>query len=262
MMEKDDVGFVPTMGALHEGHRSLVRTAATECETVVASIFVNPTQFNDPRDLDAYPRTLEADLGVLEASGCHVVFLPSAEEMYGYGSARVMAGSVAALWEGEHRPGHFDGVATIVAKLFGAVGPCTAFFGLKDLQQCAVVRDMVASLLLPVGLRLVPTVREPSGLAMSSRNVRLTEDGRAKAACMYQTLLSSVRRIQDGEQAGSVLAQGSESLRAQGFEVEYLAMVDPVTMEPRKTADPTSHIIVAAKIEGIRLIDNLPVSAS
>lgn len=261
-MEKDDVGFVPTMGALHEGHLTLVRTAATECETVVVSIFVNPTQFNDPSDLDAYPRTLDADLGALKASGCNVVFLPSVEEMYGHGSARVMAGSVAARWEGEHRPGHFDGVATVVAKLFGAVGPCTAYFGLKDLQQCAVVRDMATSLLLPVGLRLVPTVREPSGLAMSSRNVRLSEDGRSKAAGMFRTLLSSVRKIQIGEPVGSVLVQGSESLRALGFEVEYLAMVDPVTMEPRETADPTSHVIVAAKIEGVRLIDNLPVSAS
>lgn len=247
------------MGALHEGHLSLVRSAVAECETVVASIFVNPTQFNDPKDLASYPRTLDADLEALASTGCKIVFLPTVEEIYGHGTAKVVAGEVASRWEGEQRPGHFDGVATVVAKLFGAVGPCMAYFGLKDLQQCAVVRDMVASLVLPIGLRLVPTVREASGLAMSSRNQRLSQEGRQHASCIYATLQESARSLETGHSIEDALSRGKMSLESQGILVEYFALVDPITMEPQATPGSRSHLIFAGVFEGVRLIDNLPV---
>lgn len=247
------------MGALHEGHAVLVRTAAAECKTTVASVFVNPTQFNDPADLAAYPRTLDADLGLLQACGCDVAFVPSVEEVYGDGTTTVRAGKVAERWEGEHRPGHFDGVATVVAKLFGAVGPCIAYFGTKDLQQCSVIRDMVASLLLPVGIRLVPTVREPSGLAMSSRNSRLSAAGRSIAPCIYRVLSACAESLCAGESVEEALDTARSTISQEGVSVQYLALVDPLTMEPQDAPQADSHLVFAGFVEGIRLIDNVPV---
>lgn len=248
------VGFVPTMGALHAGHAALLAAARRECETVAASVFVNPAQFGPGEDFATYPRDEAGDLAFLAAEGCDVAFLPTAEELY-QGGTRVQAGRSAQGWEGASRPGHFDGVATVVAKLFGAVGPCRAYFGLKDLQQCAVVSELVSDLLLPVALRFVETVREPSGLAMSSRNRRFTPEEREGASWLHRCL----RQCAHGEATAD---QSRATLASLGFDVDYLALVDPRTMKETDIAAPDSRWIAAARYRGVRLIDNVGAHTS
>ncbi|MHC4451808.1 MAG: pantoate--beta-alanine ligase [Planctomycetota bacterium] len=244
------IGFVPTLGALHEGHAALVRLAREECRTVVASIFVNPTQFNDPADLEKYPRTPEADAELLESAGCDLLFAPGA--MYRPDSTTTIdVGPLADLYEGACRPGHFNGVCLIVAKLFHAVTPDRAYFGRKDAQQLAVIRRMVVDLDFGLELVGVDTVRAASGLALSSRNARLSESGRERAAGIAQGLFRARDAFAQGERDPARLA---ETARSPGIDYEYCDCVDPVDFGPPRTG---FLLVAAARVENVRLIDNL-----
>ncbi len=254
------VGFVPTMGALHEGHLSLIRAAREASDVVVVSIFVNPTQFNDPGDLAAYPRTEEADVALAESVGAGIVFAPEPGELYphGYATTVTVTGPVTESLEGAKRGrGHFDGVATVVAKLLIAVAPDAAWFGAKDAQQVVVVKRVVADLGLPVRIEVGPTVREADGLALSSRNVRLTADDRIRALALSRAL----RAVQSGVDAGASAAEAREAglaeLAAVGIEPEYLALADPETLEPVDVVDRPTLALVAAHVGPVRLIDNV-----
>ncbi|MCU0448529.1 MAG: pantoate--beta-alanine ligase [Bernardetiaceae bacterium] len=255
------IGLVPTMGALHAGHLALVAQARTECSLVVASIFVNPTQFNNPDDLKHYPRTLEADLALLEAAGCHVVFAPTEAEMYACPPVlRLSFGELEQRLEGAHRPGHFNGVGLVVSKLFHQVQPQVAYFGQKDLQQCLVVQQLVQDLAFPLQLRRCPTVREADGLAMSSRNRRLGEAERQVAPRLHQSLQRVVQSAQQGAPVAQALAQARAWLEQSGaFSVEYLEVADTEQLRPvtQLTAGQTYAVLVAAQLGPVRLIDNL-----
>ncbi|WP_266094974.1 pantoate--beta-alanine ligase [Microlunatus elymi] len=258
------IALVPTMGALHEGHLSLIRSAAASADEVVVSIFVNPAQFNDPADLLQYPRDVHRDIELASAAGASLIFVPDPDEVYPVGfSTSVHIGGVAALWEGVARgPSHFDGVALVVTKLFGMVGPDVAWFGQKDAQQVAVVRRLVADLNLPVEIRTGPTVREPDGLAMSSRNVRLSSADRDRAAVLHRALDFVKHGIMIRENdSDTAIAAGTDLLRTAGIEAEYLAVVDPDTFEPRpRLDDRPALVIIAARVGPVRLIDNEPVA--
>ncbi|HVT41810.1 MAG TPA: pantoate--beta-alanine ligase, partial [Acidimicrobiales bacterium] len=212
------VGLVPTMGALHEGHRSLMVRARAECDTVAVSIFVNPLQFGDPEDIAHYPRTLDADLAVCEEVGVDVVFVPTVPEMYpswpAPPSTTVSVRGVSERWEGASRPGHFDGVATVVAKLLAIAGPCRAYFGLKDFQQLAVVRTMARELGLPTDVVGCPIVREDGGLALSSRNVRLSADERRAATVLARALAAGRTAVAGGERSGAALTEAMRGVVA------------------------------------------------
>ena len=258
------LGFVPTMGALHPGHGSLVEQARLRCDTVAVSIFVNPIQFGDAGDLERYPRPLVADLELLEAEGCDLVFTPEVTEIYPHFPAplatTVAAGGVAKGYEGADRPGHFDGMATVVALLFDLTGPSTAFFGEKDFQQLCVVRQMVEDLAMPIEVVGCPTVREADGLAMSSRNAHLSPAGRASALVLHRALAAGRRSAGCGEPVERVAAQMATQITAEpGVELSYAAVVDPRTMAmPVEPApDQELRLLVAAVVEGVRLIDNL-----
>lgn len=254
------VGFVPTMGALHEGHLSLIRQAAAENDLVVVSIFVNPTQFNDPADLAKYPRDLQRDVDLAGSAGAALVYAPEAPTIYPPGFATsIHVSGVTELWEGESRPGHFDGVATVVSILLNQVRPDRAYFGEKDFQQLAMVTRLHRDLHLPGAIVPVPTVREPDGLAMSSRNVRLGREGRAVAPAIHEALLAMQAAVSEGERspmrliiAGAVLLK-----RYPQIDLDYLQIVDPQTLEPLDMVTPGARAIVAASIDGVRLIDNL-----
>ena len=257
------VGFVPTMGNLHAGHMSLVRQAAAQCDFVVASIFVNPLQFNDKDDLSRYPRTFEQDKALLEAHGCHVVFAPDVDEMYPSGQETQTTVSVPDVSEGlcgGARPGHFDGVATVVTKLFNMVQADKAFFGEKDFQQLAVIRKMVADLCIPVDVVGVPTERSDSGLALSSRNGYLNEEELQTATGLYQTLQEVAEAIRQGNSIAPTLESGRERLAQRGFRVDYLELCNAVSLKPA-TPDDTNLVVLGAGFLGpARLIDNLPFS--
>ena len=259
----DEVALVPTMGALHQGHLDLVTASRRVADRVIATIFVNPSQFNDTADLAAYPRTEEADLAKLEAVGCDAVWVPTAEQIYPEGFATtVSVTGVSERWEGAHRPGHFEGVATVVAKLFIAAMPDAAVFGEKDWQQLAVIKQMTLDLGLPVRVHGYPTVRENDGLAMSSRNVRLGPEERRFALALPQALEQAAHRIAAGEPVGQVLADAKQALVDAGFlKIDYFALVDAVTLEPLDEAGGPMRLIAAATIGTTRLIDNLPVEA-
>jgi pantoate--beta-alanine ligase len=262
------VGLVPTMGALHRGHESLIEQAAGECDEVVVTIFVNPLQFGDPGDLERYPRNEAADLEVCARTGATRVFVPSVVEMYPtWPTPPLTTVSVARLgtrWEGASRPGHFDGVATVVAKLFALAGPCRAYFGEKDFQQLAVLRAMVADLWLPVEIVGCPTVRDADGLALSSRNVRLDDDQRAVAPVLARALAAGGRAVRSGvsspAQAGALMAAvcAQEPL----IELDYAVVVDPVRLEVPETLESGSEyrLLIAATLGGVRLIDNSAAS--
>ena len=257
------IALVPTMGALHDGHLSLVRLAADGADEVVVSIFVNPAQFNDQGDLQQYPRSEERDVELAIGAGATVIFAPDAEQVYPAGfSTSIHIGGVAEQWEGESRgAAHFDGVVLVVCKLFAMVGPDIAWFGRKDAQQVAVVRRLVADLNLPIDIRTGPTVREPDGLAMSSRNIRLSAEERARAPVLHRALNLIKNLITSGaaDPAGAI-ARGRELLRTARVEPEYLAVVDPDTFIARTTPDDApALVIVAARIGPVRLIDNEPV---
>jgi pantoate--beta-alanine ligase len=234
------VGLVPTMGALHAGHESLIRAARAENDVVVVSLFVNPAQFEDPRDLETYPRSEEDDARVAAALGADVLFAPSQDEVYRAGArTKVIVEGLGEVFEGAHRgPGHFAGVCTVVTKLFNMVGPDRAYFGQKDAQQVAVLKRMVADLDFPLELRVQPTVRDPDGLALSSRNARLSAGERRRALALSAAV-----------HAG--LEAGREVLAEHGIEPEYFAAVDPETFET-----PGDLIVIAATIGTTRLIDN------
>jgi len=255
------VALVPTMGALHAGHLALVDRAKELAERVAVSIFVNPLQFNDKADLARYPRQEAADLAKLREAGCDLVWLPSPAELYpdGFATAISVAG-ISALWEGEHRPGHFDGVATVVAKLFVEVAPDIAVFGEKDFQQIAVIRRMTADLGLGVKIIGVPTVRDGDGLALSSRNALLSADERGRAVALPRALEAARNAIREGAEVADVLRTAKQSLIDAGFlKIDYLALIDEGTLEPLDGFREPARLIVAATIGSIRLIDNLAV---
>ena len=258
------VGLVPTMGALHQGHLSLVARARAECDLVAATIFVNPLQFGDPDDIAKYPRPLERDLDALREAGADVVFVPPVSEMYPSWpeppATTVSVRGVSDRWEGASRPGHFDGVATVVAKLFAVAGPCRAYFGLKDFQQLAVVRAMAADLSLPVEIVGCPTVREPDGLARSSRNVRLSAEERAAASMLSRALAAGRAAVAGGERSGTALLRRMHDVVAAEplVQLDYAVAVDGATLEEVvDISDPaTVRLLIAAQVGPVRLIDN------
>lgn len=256
------VGFVPTMGYLHEGHLSLARRARQECAFVVMSIFVNPTQFGPHEDFDRYPRDLPRDTRLAEQAGVDLIFAPSVEEMYPAGfSTYVEVEGVTARWEGERRPGHFRGVATVVLKLFNQVQPDRAYFGEKDYQQLQVVKRMVRDLDLPVEIVGCPIVRELDGLAMSSRNVYLSPEHRRAATVLYRTLVRGRELAAQGEREVSRLLEGMRAvLRSEPLvQEDYLAIVDPTSLEPLEHVTGLARILIAGRVGNVRLIDNMPV---
>lgn len=261
----DTVGFVPTMGYLHEGHVSLVERAVAECDTTVASIFVNPLQFAANEDLAAYPRDLERDVALLDAAGCDVVFAPDVAEMYPRPMlTTVSVPSLSARLEGAARPTHFDGVATVVAKLFAIVGACRAYFGEKDFQQLAVVTAMAADLAFPVEVVGCPTVRAPDGLALSSRNTYLDATERQAATVLHRALRAGEAAVLGGAtDAAAVRAAMAAELATEALaEVDYADVVDPVTLEPLGdlVAGEGIRLLVAARVGAPRLLDNLGVT--
>jgi pantoate--beta-alanine ligase len=253
------IGFVPTMGALHEGHLSLVRAAKTECEFVVVSIYVNPKQFGPDEDFSKYPRTLDADCELLAGCGADLVFAPADKEMYRPGHATsVDVGAIAQRWEGASRPGHFRGVATVVLKLLNMVRPDAAYFGLKDAQQMLVVHRMAHDLDLPTAIRPCPTVREPDGLAMSSRNRYLSPTGRKQALVLWRSLQKARQLVEQGESDAAAIVRQMRTVieTAETAKIDYVALVDPETLESvEKVVGPTVALL-AVKIENTRLIDN------
>jgi len=256
----ETVALVPTMGALHDGHRALVRAAVASGAAVATSIFVNPLQFGASEDLSRYPRDEEGDLAILEECGCALVWMPDASIMYPPGDAStITVTGLAENWEGAARPGHFRGVATVCAKLFGQVRPDRAYFGEKDWQQLQVVKRMVADLLLPLEIVGVETVREADGLALSSRNRFLTTAERAAAPRLNATLRTTAAWVASGEAAAAPLAEARASLTAAGFDVNYFALVDGPSLRPIAAASPEARLIAAAKLGSVRLLDNVPV---
>lgn len=258
------VGFVPTMGNLHSGHIRLVQTAKSQCDVVVTSIFVNPTQFGANEDFGSYPRTLEADCQLLNAAHCNVVFAPSASEMYANGTSQSTVVTVAGLSEqlcGEHRAGHFAGVATVVSKLFNIVQPDCAFFGEKDFQQLAVIRRFTEELAFPITIVGVPTERAEDGLALSSRNGYLTADERAQAPAIYQILTQLRQAILNGQREYTMLCDATVlHLQKLGFDPDYVSIVRSQDLQPATAADTQLVILVAAKLGKTRLIDNITVN--
>jgi len=250
------VGFVPTMGALHEGHLSLIRAARASTDVVVASIFVNPLQFGPDEDFDAYPRNEEEDLELSRREGVDIVFLPGVDEIYPEGdSTTISAGELGMVLEGEDRPGHFDGVCTVVGKLFNIVDPDVAFFGQKDAQQVAVVKRMVRDLRFDIEIGVGPTVREDDGLALSSRNRYLTEDERRRATALYEALRLGAELI-DRQDLEATEKNMWDLMSERGLLPSYARVVDPDTFVPA-SPDGSKLLVVAAKLGRTRLIDNL-----
>jgi pantoate--beta-alanine ligase len=255
------VGFFPTMGAFHEGHRSLMHRAKDERDVTVVSIFVNPLQFGDARDLQTYPRDEESDLAAAERAGVDLVFAPSVDEMYRGGEPEVTVdpGPLAERFEGAARPGHLRGVATVVAKLFDTVGACSAYFGEKDAQQLAVIRRMVRDLSMPVEVRCCPVVREPDGLALSSRNRLLSPEQREAATCLFLALSEAAELARGGERdAGKLVAAMAREIGATPpARIDYVAVVNEDTFEELPAIAGPARALVAAYFGRVRLIDTL-----
>jgi len=257
------IALVPTMGALHAGHLALVEEARRQADRVVATIFVNPLQFGEGEDLDRYPRQEREDRAALERAGCDLLWMPTPEQIYPAGfSTTVSVKGLSNRWEGEARPGHFDGVATVVTKLFNAVRPEVALFGEKDFQQLAVIRRMTLDLNLPIAIVGVPTVRDDDGLALSSRNAYLSDEERARALALPRALAEAAEGIAEGQDVATALAKAKRNLEQAGFApIDYVALVDSETLEPLGTASGQMRLIAAATIGRTRLIDNLAVAA-
>ena len=256
------IGLVPTMGALHAGHASLVDASQRECGLTVATIFVNPTQFGPNEDFSRYPRTLEGDLALLGRHGADCVFVPATEQIYPPGhETTVDVGSVARPLEGACRPGHFQGVATVVLKLFLLAQPDVAFFGRKDYQQSLVVRRLIADFDLPIQLRVCPTIREPDGLALSSRNRYLSADERQRALALSRSLALAARLVREGTlDVGQIERAMRAELAASELAIEYVALADPETLAPVERIDRPAVALVAARLGKTRLIDNEPIT--
>ncbi|MBX3332200.1 MAG: pantoate--beta-alanine ligase [Nitrospira sp.] len=258
------IGFVPTMGALHEGHRALIREARLRCNALVVSIFVNPAQFGPREDLAKYPRPISQDRALCRKEDVDVCFEPTVEDMYPSGfQTMVTLPTIARRWEGEARPHHFSGVATVVTKLFGIVRPQIALFGQKDFQQSALVLQLVKDLNLGVEVVVQPTVREKDGLAMSSRNVYLSSDDRMRAATLYRSLQAGAeiirRGVTNGKAVQSAMAQVIEKEPA--ITIDYLAVCDPATLEPLSSVMRQAVLLGAVRLGSVRLIDNILVVA-
>lgn len=255
------VGLVPTMGAFHEGHLSLMRRARADCDLVVVSLFVNPTQFNDPRDLDAYPRDEQRDAAYATEVGVDLLFAPASDEIYTNDfSTYVSVGAIGETLEGAHRgPQHFNGVSTVVLKLLNIVAPDAVYFGQKDAQQTVVVRRLVRDLDVSVSVEVCPTVRAPDGLALSSRNVRLSPDEREHATALYRSLSAAEKVIAGGERDPAIAAEAARQvLSVSALKPDYFELVDPETFAPvRALKDDAVLAVVAASLESVRLIDNL-----
>jgi pantoate--beta-alanine ligase len=259
------IGLVATMGAFHEGHLSLMRRAREECEVVVVSLFVNPTQFEEDADLAVYPREEARDASLAEGVGVDLLFAPPVAEIYPDGFATTVSVSgITGILEGEHRGrDHFDGVATVVAKLLNIVHPDVAYFGQKDAQQVLVIRRLVRDLDLPVRIAVCPTVREPDGLAMSSRNQRLRGEDRIRATALHRSLSAARRAVGAGERdVNRILSLARFELEAAGVLTEYLQIVDPDTLQPCRTVSGEALAVVAARVGDVRLIDNQPLSTA
>jgi pantoate--beta-alanine ligase len=258
------IGLVPTMGSFHEGHLSLMRHARQDCDVVVVSLFVNPTQFNDATDLDAYPRDPERDAGLAADIGVDYLFAPAVEEVYrpGFATTVSVAGLTETL-EGAHRGrAHFDGVATVVTKLFNMVGPDVAYFGQKDAQQALVIQRFVRDLDIPVAIEVCPTVREADGLAMSSRNVHLSPADRARATALHRALSAAREAISAGERNPSAARERAlAELTSDGIEPEYVELVSADGLAPIERIDGDVLAVLAALVGGTRLIDNEPIQA-
>jgi pantoate--beta-alanine ligase len=257
------VGLVPTMGALHDGHRSLVERAAAECDLVAVTVFVNPLQFGNPDDLDHYPRTLEADSAVVADAGGHLLFAPALTEMYPDFPAPVRTSvgvvGVSEAWEGASRPGHFDGVSTVVSKLFAMAGRCRAYFGEKDFQQLAVVRTMARDLSFPVEVIGCSTVRDPDGLALSSRNVRLAPEERRAALVLHRALRAGAAAVSAGQLGVPAIEAEMARLVAEEplVDLDYAVLVDAGDLTPSTVTDRPQRLLIAAQVGPVRLIDNL-----
>lgn len=257
------VGLVPTMGALHDGHLSLIDAARAECDLCVVTIFVNPTQFAPSEDFRQYPRELTRDLSLLAGRGCDIVFVPTNESIYRPDHATYIdVGPIGVLLEGEFRPTHFRGVATVVMKLFQIAPADRAYFGRKDYQQTLVVRQMVADLNVPIDIRVCPTVREPDGLALSSRNRYLTPDERRRALVLSHSLRRAKALVDGGEKSASVIREKiiQEFNSVDGVQLQYIAIVADGTITPVASIDSPTTIVLAATIGQTRLIDNILVS--
>jgi pantoate--beta-alanine ligase len=255
------VGFVPTMGALHEGHLSLVSESKRKCEITVCSIFVNPTQFNDPADLEKYPRPIGKDIELLELSGCDILYLPAYDDVYKENELINMNfGGLDLRWEGEARPGHFKGMATVVKKLFEAVNPHDVFFGQKDFQQCCIVRKMIRLYKLNIVFHQCPIIREPDGLAMSSRNIRLGSADRKTAAYISKVIFEAADDYQKYEPI-QLNKWVIKELSSKGMEVEYAAVVDSANLEPLNLQWMSGAVLlVAVRLGDTRLIDNIMIN--
>jgi pantoate--beta-alanine ligase len=255
-------GLVPTMGALHDGHLALIRRSVEENPLTVVSVFVNPTQFHEPADLAQYPRDLDADATLATNAGADLVFAPEVEAIYPAGFATTVAvGGLTEAWEGARRPGHFQGVATVVAILLGLIRPARSYFGEKDYQQLQMIRRLHRDLALPGEIIAVPTVRDHDGLALASRNTRLSPAARTLAAAIPRATAAVDGAARAGECAVDRLeAIGRAELKHPGIAVDYFAIVDGDTLEPLLRVVPGARLLVAAEIEGVRLIDNAPIA--
>ena len=258
------IGFVPTMGNLHAGHQALVDLARTQADRVVASIFVNPTQFGPNEDYARYPRTPESDLQGLAARGCDVAFLPSVEQMYPFGTmgcVQMHVPGITDILDGAHRPGHFNGVAQVVARLFNMVQPDLAVFGRKDYQQLQVIRYMATEMSFPVEIVPAPTLREPDGLAMSSRNQYLQGAERQTATAIHRALLRMREKSAQGRPPAEIEEQAKAALSAEGFVVDYVEIRRSNLTRPQRSDEPGLLALVAARLGRTRLIDNLEFDA-
>ena len=256
----ETVGFVPTMGALHQGHLALVAATRKACKRTVASIFVNPLQFGANEDLAKYPRPLEEDKKMLDTAGCDLLFAPDAKEMYPEGfAAKIDPGPLANVLEGEIRPGHFSGVATVVAKLLLQVMPDVAFFGEKDYQQLLIVRRLVRDLNIPVQIAAAPIVRDADGLALSSRNAYLSPEQRKQAANFPKILNETVAALAQGQPIAATLKTGREKLTQAGFKLDYLELRDAGTLAPAHDLTLPARLLAAIRVGPVRLIDNMGV---